>query len=197
MPAAAGDRPTGGDGPASGDARAGPAAPAEEPARRPSSPQADERPSRDDSGSHAVPTVLRASGGGATIVSFDWIDRDDDYVGMSGRTIAPGGGKDEHFRLVIDLPAAATVEEIAITGGGVLHWTTRPTPRLWPVGVVANQELKNRYQRLVLGHFSGRYTFDLYVESHPTVRPGQAFGVEVVLSIARVQHRLTARCHRR
>jgi hypothetical protein len=160
-------------------------------------PQAEDRPARRDAESNEVPTLLRASSGGATIVSFDWIDQAEDVVGMSGRLIAPGGGKDEHFRLVMDLPAAANIEEIAITGGGVLHWTTKPSARFWPVGVVVNQELKNRAQRLRLGGFSGHYTFDLYAESHNTVRPGQAFGVEIVVFISNTRHHLTARCQRR
>jgi hypothetical protein len=172
------------------------AGPADEPQPQPQL-QADDRLEPRDRESNEVPTLLRASSGGATIVSFDWIDQADDVVGMSGRLIAPGGGKDEHFRLVMDLPAATNIEEIAVTGGGVLHWTTKPSAKLWPVGVVVNQELKNRAQRLRLGGFSGPYTFDLYVESHNTVRPGQAFGVEVVVFISNTRHHLTARCQRR
>jgi hypothetical protein len=179
-----------------------PAAPGPGPAVEPDNPpqvqpQAEDRPARREAESNEVPTLLKASGGGATIVSFDWIDQTDDVVGISGRLIAPGGGKDEHFRLVMDLPAAAMIETFTITGGGVLRWTTGPSPKYWPVAVVANHELKNRAQRLRLGAFSGHYTFDLYVESHPTVRPGQAFGVEVVVLIGGIRHHLTARCQRR
>lgn len=150
---------------------------------------------RRDADSNAVPSVLTASSGGAAIASFVWLDRNEDVVGTSGRTIAPGGGKDEHFRLVMDLPTA-TIEEIAITGGGVLHWTTKPIAKYRPVAVIANNELKTRGQAYRVGTFSGHYTFDLYVESHPTVRPGQAFGIEVVLFIGNTKHHLTARCQR-
>jgi hypothetical protein len=173
-----------------------PAAPAGEQSQRP--PESEDRRGQRGHESNEVPTLLTASSGGASIVSFDWIDRDDNVVGMSGRMIAAGGGKDEHFRLVMDFPAAATIEEIKITGGGVLHWTTKPSARFWPVGVVANHELKNpgRAQSLRLGSFSGHWTFDLYTESHGTVRAGQAFGVEVVVLIGRTRHQLTARCQR-
>ena len=143
-----------------------------------------------------LPTLLRASSGGATIVSFAWIDRDEDIVGRDGRQIAPGGGKDEHYRLVMDLPAAAIIEEIAVTGGGGLRWTTRPSARFWPVAVLANQELKNRGQSLRVGAFSGRWAFDLYVESEGSIRPDHVFGIEVVVFIRGMRHHLTARCRR-
>ncbi len=158
--------------------------------------QPEERPVRSDRESTEIPAMIRSSSGGATIVSFDWVDRNEDVVGTSGRLIAPGGGKDEHYRLVMDLPAAAIIEEVTITGGGVQRWTTKPSARFWPVAVVVNQELKNRAQMLRLGGFSGHYTFDLYVESHNTVRRGQAFGVEVVVFIRGTRHHLTARCER-
>jgi hypothetical protein len=150
-----------------------------------------------DGESHEVPAFLTPTSAGATIVSFDWVDQNDDYAGTDGRQIGPGGGKDEHYRLVMDLPPASIIEEVAITGGGVLHWTTKPLPRSWPVAVVANQELKNRRQMLRLGAFSGRWTFDLYAESHETVRPGQDFGVEVIIFIRSARHHLTARCQRK
>jgi hypothetical protein len=184
-------RAPGMSGPAQGPV---PAAPENQPQTQ---PQGGDRSGRRDPESNEVPTLLRASSGGATIVSFDWIDQAEDVVGMSGRLIAPGGGKDEHYRLLMDLPAAAIVEEFTITGGGVLHWTTKPSAKFWPVGVVVNQELKNRAQSLRVGAFSGRWTFDLYAESHNTVRPGQAFGVDVVVFISGIRHRLTARCQRR
>jgi hypothetical protein len=144
-----------------------------------------------------VPVQLIPSGGGASILSFDWLDQKDDYVGSDGRRIAPGGGKDEHFRLVMDLPPASIVDEITITGGGVLRWTTKPISKYWPVAVVTNHELKIRGQSLRVGSFSGRWTFDLYVESHRDVRPGQAFGLEVVAVVHNVKHHLTARCLRK
>jgi hypothetical protein len=97
----------------------------------------------------------------------------------------------------MDLPATSIIEEITITGGGVLRWTTKPSAKFWPVAVVANQELKNRRgQSLRVGAFSGRWTFDLYVESHGSVRPHQDFGVEVVIFIQGTRHHLTARCRR-
>ena len=171
-----------------------PAAPEQVPALQPAQ---EPPPSVRHGDDNEVPPVVYPSSGGATIVSFDWLDRDDDYVSSDGRRIAPGGGKDEHYRLVMDLPPASIVEEIAIVGGGVLHWTTRPSTKYWPVAVVVNQELKNRGQSLRLGAFSGRWNFDLYAESHGTVRPGQAFGVEVVVYVRGTRHRLTASCHRK
>jgi hypothetical protein len=144
-----------------------------------------------------VPTSVKPSDGGATIISFGWMDQDDDRVGTSGRQIRPGGGKDEHYQLVMDLPAAAIIEEITITGGGVLRWTTKPSARCGPVAVVVDRELKNRGQSLRVGAFSGRWTFDLYVESHGSVRPDQVFGVEVVVFIRGARHHLTARCQRK
>jgi hypothetical protein len=160
-------------------------------------PRPEDRPApSDDQTTTAVPTLLRASSGGATIVSFAWNDRDDDVVGSDGRRIAPGGGKDEHYRLVMDLPATAIIEEITITGGGGLRWTTKPSARFWPVAVLANQELKNRGQSLRVGAFSGRWTFDLYAESEGSIRPDHVFGVEVVVFIRGTRHHLTARCRR-
>ena len=176
--------------------RSGPPAAEPEPRPEPRPPSDPAPPARPGpSESNEVPYSVTPTGGGATIVSFDWVDRDDDYAGTDGRQIGPGGGKDEHYRLVMDLPPAAIIEEVAISGGPV-RWTTRPLVRSWPLAVVANQELKNRRQMLRLGAFSGRWTFDLYGESHEAVRPGQAFGVEVVVFIGNTRHRLTARCQR-
>ncbi len=143
-----------------------------------------------------VPLVVSPTAGGATIVAFNWLDRDDDRVGTSGRQIGPGGGKDEHFQLVLDLPAASIIEQVNITGGGVLRWTTRPG-RTWPVAVLANEQPKNRAQMLRVGAFSGRWNFDLYVESHETVQPRQPFGAEVIISSRGIKHTLTARCERK
>jgi hypothetical protein len=144
-----------------------------------------------------VPVFLKPSAGGASIVSFDWLDQTEDRVGQSGRLIEPGGGKDEHYRLVLDLPTAAVVEEIVITGGGVLRWTTKPSTRFGPVAVVAEHRAVIRGQSLRVGTFSGPWTFDLYVESHGTVRPDHVFGVEVVVFIRGTRHSLTARCQRK
>ncbi len=147
--------------------------------------------------STAVPTVASPSSGGATIVAFEWLDQDEDHVGTSGRIIGPGGGKDEHFQLVLDMPGASIIEAININGDGVLRWTTKPGFRTWPVAVVANQQPRNRGQALRLGAFSGRWTFDLYVESHDTVKPNQPFGVEVVFTSRGIKHTVTARCERK
>ena len=118
--------------------------------------------------------------------------------GTAGRRIAPGGGKDEHFRLVMDLPAAAIIEEVAVTGGGPVRWTTKPTRPL----LAARRRRQPASSRtaprsLRLGAFSGRWTFDLYAESQDGVRPDQAFGVEVVVFIRGTRHHLTARCQRK
>ena len=144
-----------------------------------------------------VPVVLRPSAGGASIVSFDWIDRKEDRVGTSGRVLAPDGGPDEHYQLVLDLPPATTIEEIAIMGGEELRWTTRPSTRYGPIAVFANQQAVNRGQILRLETYSGRWTFELYVESDAGIRPGHVFGVEVVLFIRGTRHHLTARCDRK
>jgi hypothetical protein len=149
-----------------------------------------------DRHSAELPSSLTPASGGATILSFDWVDRNDDYTGTDGRQIGPSGGKDEHFRLVIDLPPAVVIEEIAILGGEV-RWTTRPLPRSLPLAVVSNQQLKNHRQSLRLGPFSGRWTFDLYAESNESIQPGPAFGVEVVVFIRNARHFLTARCQRK
>jgi hypothetical protein len=117
-------------------------------------------------------------------------------VGTSGRVFGPDGGHDEHYRLVLDLPPAATIEEIAIMGGAELRWTTRPSTLFGPVAVFANQQSVNRGQSLRLGTYSGRWTFDLYVESDAGIRPGHVFGIEVVLFIRGTRHHLTARCQR-
>ena len=191
-------RPAGGR-PAAGRLPPRPASPrpAAAPARQPQTRHEAGPPRRPDAEPTEVPVLVKPSSGGATIVSFDWLDRNDDHAGTSGRQIGPGGGKDEHFQLVLDLPTAAIIEEITITGGGVLRWTTKPAPRSWPVAVVANHELKNRAQMLRLGAFSGRWTFDLYAESQEAVRPDHVFGVEVVVFIRGTQHHLTARCQRK
>ena len=140
---------------------------------------------------------MKPSGGGASIVSFDWLDHNDDRVGPSGRLIEPDGATDEHYRLVLDLPSAAVIEAIVITGGGVLRYTTKPSPRSWPVAVFAEDRPQIRGQSLRVGTYSGRWTFDLYVESHATVRPDHVFGVEVVVLIRGTRHSLTARCRRK
>src|SRR5262249_16877919 len=70
-------------------------------------PPARPEPRADES--NEVPTLLVPSSGGATIASFDWLDQNDDYVGTDGRRIAPGGGKHEHYRLVLDLPPASII----------------------------------------------------------------------------------------
>lgn len=154
------------------------------------------RPSAGGQGSNEIPTFLIPTSGGASIVAFDWLGRDDDYVGTDGRRIAPGGGKDEHFRLALALPPAAIIQEITIIGGGDLRWTTRASARVWPIAVVANRIPRNRGQSLSLGPFSGSWTLDLYAESHETVRPGQDFGVEVVVLLGGKKHQLSARCRR-
>ncbi len=147
--------------------------------------------------STAVPVVANPTSGGATIVAFDWLDQDQDRVGTSGRTIAPSGDRDEHFQLVLDVPGASTIEAININGNGVLRWTTKTGFRTWPVAVVVNQQPRNRAQVYRLGAFSGRWTFDLYVESHDTVKPHQPFGVEVIFTSRGIKHTLTARCERK
>jgi hypothetical protein len=169
--------------------------PRQEP-RPPTDPMPPSRPGSGDRESNEFPTLLTPTSGGATIVSFDWVDRNDDYAGTNGRRIGPDGSKDEHCRLVMDLPPAAIIEEIAIRGGDALRWTTKPSARVWPVAVVSNQEPKNRAQVLRLGAFSGRWTFDLYVESQGAVRPGQPLALDVVVFIGNARHRLTARCLR-
>ncbi len=90
-----------------------------------------------------------------------------------------------------------SVEEIAITGGGLLRWTTKPSTRFWPVAVFAENRAVIHGQSLRVGTFSGPWTFDLYVESHGTVRPDHVFGVEVVVFIRGTRHSLTARCRRK
>ncbi|MHB1555938.1 MAG: hypothetical protein ACYC61_00525 [Isosphaeraceae bacterium] len=181
---------------------AGPAAPTAGPGSRPRVVgQQRDPPTRGNPSSGrestVVPTIPSPSSGGATIVAFEWLDQDEDHVGTSGRVIGPGGGKDEHFQLVLDMPGASTIESIAINGNGVLRWTTKPGFRTWPVAVLANQQPTNRNQPLRLGAFSGRWTFDLYVESHDTVKPNQPFGVEVVFTSRGVKHTMTARCERK
>lgn len=179
-----------------------PAAPPAGPGGRPrvvgqlKDPQAKGNPSGGRE-STAVPVLPSPSSGGATIVAFEWLDQDEDHVGTSGRVIAPGGGKDEHFQLVVDMPGASIIEAINVNGDGVLRWTTKPGFRTWPVAVVANQQPRNRAQALRLGAFSGRWTFDLYVESHDTVKPNQPFGVEVVFTSRGARHTMTARCERK
>jgi hypothetical protein len=176
-----------------------PGAPSATPAPKPAPPPITEvRPSpRGGRESTEVPVLLKPSAGGATIASFDWLDQKEDWVGTSGRTFEPGGGKDEHYRLVLDLPAATTIEEIVITGGGVLRYTTMPSTRFLPVAVYTEHRAVIRGQSLRVGTFSGQFTFDLYVESHNTVRPDHVFGVEVVVMIRGTRHSLTARCQRK
>jgi hypothetical protein len=147
--------------------------------------------------SSEVPVLLKPSAGGASIVSFDWLDQKEDRVSTGGRMIEPGGGKDEHYRLALDLPAAAVVEEIVITGGGVLRYTTKPSTRFWPVAVFTEHRAQIRGQSRQVGTFSGQWTFDLYVESHSSVRPDHVFGVEVVVLIRGTRYSLTARCQRK
>ncbi len=144
-----------------------------------------------------VPDLLKPSSGGASIVSFEWLDHKDNRVGTSSRVIEPGGGEDEHYQLVLELPPGAVIEEIVITGGGVLRWTTKPSTMFWPVAVFAEQRPVNRGQSLRVGTFSGRWALDLYVESHGTVRPDHVFGVEVTVMIRGTRHSLTARCRRK
>ena len=163
----------------------------------PSEPAVSPKPKSQGRESTEVPTILRPSDGGASIVSFVWLDRKDDRVGTSGRVFGPDGGPDEHYQLVLDLPPAATIEEIAIMGGGGLRWTTRPSTRFGPVAVFANQKSVNRGQSLRLNTYSGRWTFELYVESDASIRPGHVFGAEVVLFIRGTRHHLTARCERK
>ncbi|MGP0063719.1 MAG: hypothetical protein ACLQGP_09000 [Isosphaeraceae bacterium] len=159
---------------------------------------AEVRPSpRGGRDSTEVPVLLKPSAAGASILSFDWLDQKEDLVSSSGRTFGPGGGKDEHFRLVLDLPPATLIEEFVITGGGVLRYTTKPGTRFWPVAVFAENRPAIRGQTLRVGTYSGQWTFDLYVESHNTVRPDHVFGVEVVVMIRGTRHSLTARCQRK
>ncbi len=173
-----------------------PSSPAPGPAATPArQPQLATRPDPSPSGRQPteIPVLLKPSSGGATIASFNWLDRDDDHAGTSIRQIGPGGGKDEHFQLALDLPTAAIIEEITITGGGVL-WTTKPVPRSWPVAIVANHVLKNRAQMRTVGAFSGKWTLDLYAESQDVVRPDHVVGVEVVVLMRGNKHHLTAHC---
>lgn len=140
-----------------------------------------------------LPASITPSGGGAKIRSFAWVGRDDDYVGSDAPRVGPGGAQDDHFRLEIELPAAAVIEEVAILGGEV-RWTTKPLPRSWPLAVVVNQVLKNHRQMYRLGPYSGRWNLDLYVEPQGETSRGQPFAVEIVVSVRGTRYRLTARC---
>jgi hypothetical protein len=161
-------------------------------------PVAGAQPRTRASESTEVPVNPIPAAGGASIISFQWLDQNDDRVDSGGNNLKPGGTKDEHFRIDLDLPPDTVVDQIVITGGGVLRWTSTPSMKFWPVAVFEDNTRVNRTQMPRLGRFStGRHTFDLYVESHFTVRRDHLFGVEVNVSISNSRHSLSAVCLRR
>jgi hypothetical protein len=78
-----------------------------------------------------------------------------------------------------------------------LRWTTRPSNRYWPIALFQEEHAVNKDQVARIGTFAGTQTFDLFIESHATVRPDQVFGIEVAVSVEGVIHTLTSRCQRR
>ena len=85
-----------------------------------------------------VPALLKPSSGGATIVSFDWLDRDDDHVGTRAGRSAPAAAR-------TSIPARHRPAGRGDHRGDHHHRRRRaagrpsPAPRSWPVAVVANQ----------------------------------------------------------
>ncbi len=131
-------------------------------------------------------TPSTPASGTASITDFEWQDMDDDKVGEWDNG-SPDGRNDGHFALTLNLPGQKEVKSIEIysadangnaVGGQV--WDTASTD-WWILGVFYQENQLDPRHVPSLGTFSGDVQFDLYADDSGWFKPGNWFGVEVVL----------------
>lgn len=156
-----------------------------------STPPAPSRPSEKppaDSG--------ESSAAGASIASFEWVDDKEDVVGGHGDAAKPDGTKDQHFRLTLDLPDDAVVEQMTITSGGFHKWVTKPAPGLWAIAIHRDGQPLTKAHVQTVGKLPGKSTLDLYANTGIGIGPNTAFELKVVVTTGGAAHTLTSRCKR-
>jgi hypothetical protein len=140
---------------------------------------------------------VSSSAGGASIVGFRWLDDASDRVGGLGESSGRADGtKDQHFALELDLPADTTIEEMLLSISESDRWVTRPNDRFWPVGIYQGENAIARAHTPRVGVFSGRQTFDLFLNTGGDHRPGTLYKLEMVLSRNGDRHLLRTECRR-
>ncbi|MDG3008161.1 hypothetical protein [Paludisphaera mucosa] len=164
-------------------AAAPPTSPAARPARIPPRP-------RDDSAPPA------RSAGGASVAEFVFVDDDKDKVGENGGEAGrPNGRNDLQFRVALELPPDATVDELSVSSSDGNHrWVTQPNDRFWFLGVErAGTPAISGYVDKV-GTFSGSQAFDLFAQGD--LGPGAVFVFQAALTIGGQPVEIGAECTR-
>lgn len=125
--------------------------------------------------------------GTASITDFEWQGMNEDKVGEWDNG-SPDGRNDGHFLLALNLPGQQEVKSIEIysadsegnhAGGQV--WDTGYNSNHWILGVFNQGNQLNQHHMPSLGAFSGSVRFDLYCDDSGWFKPGNWFGVEMVL----------------
>jgi hypothetical protein len=137
-----------------------------------------------------------ASAGGASILSFRWLDEASDRVGGWHEPSRPDGTRDQHLVLELELPNASQLQSLILKGGEHERWETMPTKNYWPLAVYQGDRAVARSYSPNLGAFARKQSFDLYVNTGGNVRPGMTFDLEAVVSIGGARHTLTSSCKR-
>ncbi len=124
--------------------------------------------------------------GTASIIDLKWQGMNDDKVGDWDNG-SPDGKKDGRFLLTLDLPGQKEVKSVEIysadangnhVGGQV--WHTASTD-YWILGVFYQGNQLDSNHMPSLGIFSGNLQFDLYADDSGWFKPGNWFGVEIIL----------------
>lgn len=129
----------------------------------------------------------------ARLVSFAWLDEDDDQTGSGGDS-EPDGKLDMHLRTELELPTQTEIESIAVTEGPINHWTTLDQDGHWPIAVLEGGEVVTRKHAKPVGVFSGRRTFDLYTPHWFDAKPGAEFKLTIRLRVAGAEEELVGTC---
>lgn len=137
-----------------------------------------------------------SSSGGARLVSLQWVGNADDKIGTNGREAGqPNGEADQHLKIELELPGDTTIDNVVvIVPGSINHWESRPNDRFWPVAVFRGDEVVTASHVDRVGVFSGKQTFDLYVNGGFGLHAGAKFDVELTLTINGQDHTLKGTC---
>lgn len=122
----------------------------------------------------------------ASIIDLKWQGMNEDKVGEWDNG-SPDGRNDGHFLLTLNLPGQKEVKSIEIysadangnhAGGQV--WDTASAD-YWILGVFYQGNQLDQNHTPSLGTFSGDLQFDLYADDSGWFKPGNWFGVEIIL----------------
>lgn len=91
------------------------------------------------------------------------------------------------------------IDEIAIDegDGGSHKWTSKPSDRLWQVGILQDRKVITKKHVNVVGSFSGKQVFDLYVTDPGGFGENTKFTLKVVVASAGSRYEVTSSCLRR